>query len=779
MGKILEKTLIFSFSVFQFYYVYLTLVKKMADAVPGVKGPRVDKKTVSYVVAGCFCVYALVYKIPIPCFGCQKNGFWYRCVMDTGHGTASCDAHKAAKNRVETAGRIMDEAGVYMDNLWDFTKTELPGVISDFIATLKDQILGLKDRMAEKINLIPPFLGDKMNLFWSKVKGVAVSTYEKFMDVVINPVIKFFVANLLQPATVVFEKIMEFRDLVWTVLSNAIDKFANIPIGDFVGDVVDVFQKLPEAMDHLKGFMVMLINKIKNETIGVVNTGIRESIQGVETSVNVLSGGIDDGVNSIVGGLNHVKDELVGNLNRSINGMAFGIEKAVNKTTGGIETVVNKSVGGITDGINDSMNKVEKGVGKVMDKTNDVIGGAEIAVNAISRTINNALNKVGSGVNRVTEGVNQAIWDVLRPVNSIAKILNKARNAKVGINKGVIDVNIKPLDWIRAPGQIKFKSMKGVTLPTIPAKKFGRIDEGFKIPDIPFDKIDIPPLDIPPVNIKAPANIEEIDIPDIKIPGVAIPVPRDVKEEDFELPPIPGFGFISDRVEKVKESIREIFETAMAPLYDGLATLIALVGSIISSAKHFFYEYLTWTAIKSRVTQLMGLVGEGVTLLKDLFMDEIVPAFMKLIRAMADPILDFVKTATDHTWRFMKKLGKNVGSIFNESYRVIAKVTGIIAKGVFHTGLYVVGTTIDRYTWWLPLPISVKILLILASIVWMFFGGFLSNGKALVDLALSVMQGSAVALTDLDHQLDLRFGVIEKAAPAAPAAPALSSFLMH
>lgn len=733
-------------------------MKQMADAGLGAK---IDKKTVSYVVAGVFCVYALVYKIPIPCFGCQSEGFWYRCIMDTGEGTASCDAHKQVKHRFDQAGRIMDQAGVYMDEFWDFTKTELPGVIRDFIATLKDQILGLKDRMAEKINQIISFLRDKMDLFWSKIKSVAVNTYEKFMEVVINPVIKFFVANLLKPVTVVFEKIMEFRELVWRVLSNAIDKLANIPIGDFVGDVVDVFQKIPEAMDNLKGLLINMLNVIKNKTIGVVNTGIRESIQGIETSVNVLSGGIDKGVNSIVGGLNVVKDELVGNLNKSINGMAFGIETAVNTTTGGIETVVNKSVGGITDGINNSMDKVEKGVGKVMETTNDVIKGAEIAVNTISCGINKALNKVGDGVNKVTEGVNTAVNKVISPVNSIVRIVKRVRNVKVPV------INKKPFTWIREPREVKNIDIDEVDLPQIPAEKFGRIKESLNIPPIPFDDIDIPSLDIPTVDIKAPKDIKEIDIPDISIPSVEIPVPRDVEEEDFKLPSIDfGFGFITDKVEKVKESIREIFETAMAPLYDGVATLIALVGSIISSAKHFFYNYLTWTAIKSRVSQLMGLAGEGLTLLKDLFMDEIVPAFIKLIKSMADPILDFVKTATDHTWRFMKKLGNNVGTVFNEAYKVITKITGVIAKGVFHTGLYVLGTTVERYTGWLPLPISVKILLIVASMVWMVAGGWLQNGKVIVDVVLAATQGAVVALTDLDYQLDLRFGLIKDVAPA-------------
>lgn len=762
MGKTTPKDVNHPSNIFLVFYVALHQRTPMADSEVGAK---LDKKTVSYVVAGVFCVYALVYKIPIPCFGCQANGFWYRCIMDTGEGTASCEAHNQVKDRFDKAGRIMDQAGVYMDELWDFTKTELPGVIREFIATLKDQILGLKDRMAEKINQIIAFLRDKVALFWSKMKGVAVNTYEKFMEYVINPVIKFFVANLLKPATMVFEKIMEFRELVWKVLSNAIDKLANIPIGNFVGDVVDVFEKIPEAMDNLKGLLIGLLNKIKNETIGVVNTGIKASITGVETSVNTLSGGIDEGVNSIVGGLNLVKDELVGNLNKSINGMAGGIEAAVNKTTGGIETVINDGVGGITSKINENMNNVEKGVGKVMETTNDVIKGAEIAVNSISCGINKALNKVGDGVNGVTNGVNSAVNAVLSPLNSMVRIMQKVQKTHIGYNKGFVKINFRPLQWIKAPKELSKIDIDPIDLPSIPVEKFGRIKESLNIPDIPWKDINIPSLDIPTVDIKAPKDINDIDIPDITIPSVEIPIPRDLKEEDFELPSIPGFGFITDKVEKIKESVREIFETAMAPLYDGVATLIALVGSIISAAKSFFYNYLTWTAIKSRVSQLIGLVGEGVTLLKDLFFDEIMPGFIKLIRKMADPILAFVKTATDHTWRFMKKLGKNVGTIFNEAYKVVVKVTGVIAKGVFHTGLYVLGTTVEKYTGWLPLPISVKILLIVASIVWMFAGGFLRNGKFLVDGVLMVMQGAAVALTDLDNQIDLRFGMIKDVAP--------------
>lgn len=122
-----------------------------------------------------------------------------------------------------------------------------------------------------------------------------MSTYEKYLEDVINPVIQFFMNNILQPVVAIFENIIQFRDLVWNTLSNAIDSFANISIGDFVGDVVDVLKTIPDVMESMKGTVVKLINKIKNETIGVVNTGIRESIEGVETSVNFLSGELDDG----------------------------------------------------------------------------------------------------------------------------------------------------------------------------------------------------------------------------------------------------------------------------------------------------------------------------------------------------------------------------------------------------------------------------------------------------------------------------------------------------
>lgn len=46
----------------------------------------------------------------------------------------------------------------------------------------------------------------------------------------------------------------------------------------------------------------------------------------------------------------------------------------------------------------------------------------------------------------------------------------------------------------------------------------------------------------------------------------------------------------------------------------------------------------------------------------------------------------------------MKKICTNDGTIFNEAYRVVVKVKGVIPKGVFHTGLHVIGAQPSKTT---------------------------------------------------------------------------------
>lgn len=717
-----------------------------------------SKKTVGYMVAAVFCIYALVYKIPLPCFGCQKEGFWYRCVMGTGEGTQSCNAYEAARERVETAGRIMDEAAVYMDNLWDFTKSELPGVISDFIATLKSQILGLRDNIKQRIDSIINFLREKISLFVNRVKE-GITTVKDFIVAVVEPMVAWFMQNILQPAVQLLTMYIEFKQMVYGVLWDSVKAFANLPFVTYGKQVVDIFKQIPDAMNAVKGFVVDLINGLKNSTIGLVNTAIRESIEGIEISINTLSGGIEDGANLAVDGLNTVKQSLVTNLNTSINGMAGGIETAVNGTTGGIETAVNSSVNAAFGVVNSSMNKVEDGVNGMVGATNSIICGAESTVNALGTGINTVMNGVEEGVNWISDGVADGINAVIAPVNSVIGATQTLKNVDLGINGWGIDWNVHPFTFIPSIDSVNAFGGYDIEIPDIPQAQFGQIDFDLDIPDVTFNNISIPDLDIPEVSINEPGDIAEVVIPEVDIPSVEIPVPADIEEDDLDFPNIPGFDFVSDKIQELRESITNIYENAMAPVYDGIASIIAFIGTLISSVKEFWREYMTWTKLKERAASLFLLVKDKVASLKSLIRDEVIPGFINLILAMKDPVLEFAQNIADHTWSFMKTIGTNVASIFNEAYKAIVKVTGVIAKGVFHTGLYIVGTNVERYTAIIPLPISVKMLLLVTTIVWMFFGGFFRNAKNIVNLAVGSVKGAAIALSDFDRAIDAFFGV--------------------
>lgn len=495
------------------------------------------------------------------------------------------------------SSNIMDGAGEFMDNIWEFTSNDLPDIITDFISNMKEMILGLKEKMAEKIAQIIQFLQDKVGPFVSKIKGVAVDSYESFLARVINPIVQFFVNKLINTTVKMFMKIKEFRDLVWKTLSDAVDKFTGLEVFDFATDIVDVFQKIPGVFDSMKESVVDLVNKLKRGVIGSLNKGINSSSAFIE----VIANGVLCDTNKLI------------------------------KTS---EDLVNK----LSDGLNDSMNKVE-------NKVNDV-----------TKTMGGVVNRAVGTVNRVTG------------------TLTSLRGKKI--------LRVKPFGFI----------------PTIPR---------------------IPGVSIPPLNIR---DIPDADFGEIKtnleIPDVDIKGPGDLTVDDLGINvSIPGFGFITKRIEQIKTAVQDIFEKAMAPLYSGASALIALVSTIIAGATQLFHDYLSWTAIKSHISQLTALAGAGVEKLKAFFVDDIIPAFIALINTTKESILDFVGKVTTFAWKFMSKLGGSVATLFKTAFQAITKITGKVAKGVLSTAWFIVGTTVDRYTGVIPVPLSVKLIGVILTVV--------------------------------------------------------------
>ena len=186
--------------------------------------------------------YVLIYKIPIPCYGCESESIWYRCVSGTGEGTSSCEAHKRVEKTIAQGGSIAsnvaEHAGVFFENLWEFTADDLPTIIKDFILQIKDTLKNLRPAIAAKIETIIKFLKEKAGLIVGKIKDIASSTYNNYIKAVIDPLVSFVTNNIVQPMVFVIEKIIAFRVLVWNTLKNAVESVANLGIGSFVGSVV-------------------------------------------------------------------------------------------------------------------------------------------------------------------------------------------------------------------------------------------------------------------------------------------------------------------------------------------------------------------------------------------------------------------------------------------------------------------------------------------------------------------------------------------------------------
>jgi len=265
-----------------------------------------------------------------------------------------------------------------------------------------------------------------------------------------------------------------------------------------------------------------------------------------------------------------------------------------------------------------------------------------------------------------------------------------------------------------------------------------------------FNGLNIPPLDIPDVG---ELNFQDVNF-SVDIPEVNIPAPPDINPDDIRFPTIPGFDFITDKIQGIKNTVVTIFERAMEPLYTGISAITILLGNVVSAIREFYNTYLSFESIKNRAVLLMRQVSNGITTIKNFVTEEIVPSFINLLKSIWTVLFEFVKKAAETSWNFLKKVGSTIGRMFNEVYRVVLKVTGIVAKGVLGTGMYVFGTTVDRFTPFLPISLTLKVLAIVAVVIWMFAGQFVKNGKDIFDFVYNGIYAAMVALSDLDSLVD-------------------------
>lgn len=593
------------------------------------------QKTVGYIAVAAFVVYGLMYKWPIPCFACDEGGFFYRCMPGTGAGSAACSAYALAEKRFNQASGIFEDAGEVLSEIWDFTSEGLPDIITEFIGTMRDQILNLKRNIGEKINGVITFIREKVSLFVTKIKDVATDAYEKYLKKVIDSMINFLTNNILNPIYTVIDKIIEFREMVWNNLKEAMQRVTDINIMGFTTQIVDVFKKIPEAIDKLKEGLVNMINWAKNNLVGGIEAGINGGAELVE---------------DVVGGVSNMTDRIVD----------------------GSEGIVNGSI----KFINDRINNIEGTVNTVGDKIEGMI----------NTTMKPVVNGIASGVNSIS-----------------------GFSLPLGIGR--------PFSFIGTMGQYSDIDIKDLDIPTI-----GDVD----FPSIDF-AIDIPEVDLP-------------DIPDLKV-------------EHLQLPSIPGFDFISEKVENIMISMQNIFDNAMDPLYTAIATVTLLIGNVRASVVTFYETYLSWDSIKLRASNIRNQVENGIETLKEFIFDDIVPAFLDILGGFKDALLDFIGTASEQAWIFLKKVGVTIRKMFSQGMKIVTKVAKMAIKAYVGYMTFVWGSIIDKTTKWIPLPLSFRVLLVLMTVVMFFAGGMITNGIMIFKLGFNAGVAGLTSLSSADKMV--------------------------
>lgn len=605
----------------------------------------------------------LKYKIPLPCHGCEKESIWYRCLPNTGHGTKLCESHKFIVKQAAKVGKfgslVSEQLSEFTDKIWEFDISELPEMIGGFLEDMKMSLFKLKDKVAEKINIVIEFLKEKVSQVYNKVKQSITNVYDDIKTIVIDPIISFMMKRIIEPFMIIINQIIKFRDLVWKTIQESYEKVMNLGVMDFAGEVVDIAKNIPEAIENVKGMVVNLLNNMKSTVFKLLNGGLAGGANGINKGVNAVSGGIDKAVGKVIDGINGVMD------------------------------IAEKGVGGMVGVVNKSMNGIEKVVNKVSDKAEDTV------------------NTIIKGVNKVDDAFEQAA-----------------------------DTRIagwKPLGFL-----------SGMTKQ--------------------IDEIDIATLDIPDIDKPDFITIGKPDIPDIDINAPVVKEPEDLDEDALNLPSIPGFGFVSSKIASLKLSITNIFETAMAPLYDAVAIVISVVTSLTSSMASFYNEYFSIEGIKLLLSKAGGFVTDQFDNFVDFIKAHIIPPIIRVLKNIKDPIVEFVGVASEKIWTFLKAVGSKVSVMLKKAYDVMSVVAGKVARNVFAAWYYMVGLQADTVLFFLPVSVTTKILIVFFTVMGFLAGPHLNIAIMIYgiirDKSADALNKIFKTISDTDIALDKTLGFL-------------------
>ena len=253
-----------------------------------------------------FIVYVRIYKILIPCFGCDddsKSG-WYRCWKGTGKGSKPCKMKKIAEEKFLIAKNSLVRAVVIGSETMTELAKNLPRRLAEYVNNIKKLVTKLKQEIVRRFVKIKDIMVKKTFEIMDEMKGVVIKSGKVLYENIIKPIISFISNYIISPIKTLITKTFELKDQIIESIKVGINQILNLnwdflDVSKFASIITDAISGLA---NNIKDFVGFAVNELK-DGIFTMTSGIYNLVTnyGVEIPLNFLIDGIEDGVN-IIGG---------------------------------------------------------------------------------------------------------------------------------------------------------------------------------------------------------------------------------------------------------------------------------------------------------------------------------------------------------------------------------------------------------------------------------------------------------------------------------------------
>lgn len=623
-----------------------------------------------------FIMYVRIYKIAVPCFGCDDGtkSSWYRCWKGTGKASKACKLQKIANQKFLTAKNSLIKAFLVGSDTLKELSDNLPRRLAQYINNVKKLVMKLKQEIVRRFVKIKEIIIEKAKEIISELKGVVVKSIKVLYDKIVKPIISFVTNYIISPIKILIGKVFELKDQIIESIKVGINQILNLDwdflnISKFANILTDAIAGLA---NNIKDFVQFAVNELK-DGIFVITSHIYNTVTnyGVEIPLNFLIDGLEDGINVVGGGLN----TSIGYFKKGMQVIEDTIENGINNLfidsinvpLGSIESLFKRMYNWSWSLTTPQIPIINRRF-TILPRFRPFgwLGGLNnirlrhIDLNLISKIPDNPIPKI--------DIPNVVIPDMTtkQHINNMERILKKENIDLDDYNIFRIHLN-KHKNILSAGDSINNLSKSSFPVYLNKYKK--------KLEDKIFEQIRFNPI-----------YPQKGDI--------ILNVPPDVVLPDLKIPPLPGLEELKRKFEELKRQIYQVVLDLLKPIIKAITNLILLKNIIQQSIIDLVTQYFSSEYMMKVLQMFKSTTSFIISKSKDLILEKIVKPIVKIIGIIKKSIIDFIsvifiKIKAIFT-EFSNKIKENITIIIDKLETVAKSLTQDIGYLVLYLTSYII-----------------------------------------------------------------------------------------